>query len=631
MSVSLFVNGKAISIDPTKAIGSGGEGYVWDIGGGIALKVFKGPDHPDYAGSDEQAVRDRQGAEYRLKVLQEKLPKFPKMPAQIIAPRELARTKQGSIMGYTMEFLRGAESLRSYSKPGFRNSAGVDNNEMQRILSDLHGLVSSLHASKVQIGDFNNLGVLVLNGRAYLIDADSFQFGKFMCRSFTPRFVDPLLCSPDTMLLAKDCNEASDWYAFATMVFESLTYVSPYGGVLKGELAKKITHDDRPLHRISVFHPDVVYPVKGVPLDRLSDDMLHFYHQLLEKDARGVFPRDLLERTHWSRCLSCGWEHARRTCPACLVNAPSAYFVEDRRGRLIITPVFRTQGRVLSATLEAGKLKYLYHEDGAFKREGGREVTTGELSSKLKVRILGDASIFSERGNVAVLKPGEKPQVEMVDSYRDTFPVFDTNGEHFFRVSGGRLVRSGDLGEKFLARVVSNQTLFWVGSRFGFGTFRVGAMRQSFVFDAESGVQREVVLPPISGDPIDAACYFTSQACWLFLASVERGNTMHDCVVIARDGQVLAHHREKEGQGGWLDSFTGKAAVSLTKSDATTHALLSIGDNGLVRIEVEGGQLSETTRWPDTAGVMRPSDLLLPSAEGLFVVRASEILSLKLQ
>jgi hypothetical protein len=631
MTAPLFINGKAVYIDPTRAIGSGGEGYVWDIGGGLALKVFKEPDHPDYAGSDEQAKRDREGARLRLKVLQEKLPIFPRLPTQVIAPRELAKTKQGVIMGYTMEFLQGAESLRSFSRPGFRNTAGIDNNAMQKILIDLFELVRSLHAKDVQIGDFNNLGVLELNGRAHLIDADSFQFGKFKCRSFTPKFVDPLVCRPDTILLDKEFSETTDWYAFATMVFESLTYVAPYGGVLKGTLAKSVTQDDRPLHRISVLHRDVVYPTKGVPLDRLPDDLLHFYHLLLEKDKRGVFPRELLEKTRWTRCPTCGWEHAKRQCPACLVTAPSAYYVEDRRGRLIITPVFRTQGRILNATLESGRIRYLYHEDGVFKREGGREVVQGSLSSTLKVRILGDATLFSEAGTVAQLAPAAEPKVEMVDSYRDTFPVFETNGEHFYRVTGGRLVRDAELGEKFLTRVVPNQTLFWVGPRFGFGTYRVGAIRNAFVFDAESEMQREVTLPRLSGDPLDAACFFTTQACWFFIATDERGTTMHDCIVIGRDGQILAHHREKEGQGGWLDSFTGKSAVSLAKGDATTHALLSIGDNGLVRIEVESGQFTETTRWPDTAGVMRPNDLLLPSPQGLFVVRPNEILSIRLQ
>ena len=534
-------------------------------------------------------------------------------------------------MGYTMQFLQGAEVLKSYTRSGFRNSGGIDNNAMQAILLELLELVSSVHTHQVEIGDFNSLGVLVLNGATHLIDADSFQFGGFMCRSFTPRFVDPTLCNKDELVLANDFSEASDWYAFAMMVFESLTYVHPYGGVLKGSLAKTVTHDDRSLHRVSVLHRDVVYPAKGIPLDRLSDDFLHFYHQLLEKDVRGMFPRALLERMRWHRCGTCGTEHTHRTCPACKAQVPSTCFAETRHGRLIMTPVFRTTGRIVQATTEAGKLRYLFWKDGSFYRENDRLVTAGALSSKLKTRILGETTIFSQGGAAVAMSPGAEPKIENVDSYRDTFPVFDTNGQHYFRIFSGRLTRDTELGEKFLARVVSNQTLVWTGPKFGFGTYRVGAIRSSFVFDANTGAQLDVTLPLHIGDPLDATCYFTPHACWLFVASNEYGDIMHDCIVIRRDGTVSAHARAKDGDGSWLDSFTGKAALSLPKGDGVTHALLSIGDAGMVRIEEQNGSLVESTRWPDTQGALRPSDLLIPSAQGIFVVRSNEILLARLQ
>jgi|GEM_PF-5736130 len=292
MSELLYINGKRLVIDQNRAIGSGGEGEVWDIGGGVAAKVFKTPGHPDYAGTDPQSERDRLGAGVRLELLQRKLPVFPRLPGRVVTPQDLIRTKQGQIRGYTMQFLQGAEVLKSYTRPGFRNTAGIDNNAMQSILLDLYDLVSSVHRHEVQIGDFNILGVLVLNGNCYLIDADSFQFGGFMCRSFTPRFVDPLVCKKDELVLAKDFSEKSDWYAFSAMAFETLTHVPPYGGVLKGTVAKGITQDDRPLYRVSVLHKDVTYPTKGTPLDRFSDDFLHYYERLLHGDERGDIQHD---------------------------------------------------------------------------------------------------------------------------------------------------------------------------------------------------------------------------------------------------------------------------------------------------------------------------------------------------
>lgn len=631
MSETLYLKNKRLVIDPNRLIGSGGEGDVWDIGGGLALKVFKTHDHPDYAGSDPQSERDREGARLRLEALQKKLPVFPKLPERVIAPQDLVLTKQGLVRGYTMRFLQGGEVLKSFTRSGFRNSAGVDNNAMQGILLDLFDLVSSVHQRGTQIGDFNILGVLVLNGVSYLIDADSFQFGGFMCRSFTPRFVDPTLCKKDEMVLAKDFSEASDWYSFAMMAFETLTYVTPYGGVLKGPLAKTMTQDERPLRRVSVLHKDVTYPAKGTPLDRLSDDFLHYYEQLLHKDVRGTFPRGLFEKTRWHRCGTCGIEHTHRSCPGCKAIVPSASLVEVRRGRLVLTTVFKTEGRILNATADAGKPRYLYWRDGAFYREGDRLVTRGDLSAKLKTRILGDTTAFSQGGGVvATMSVAADPVVRMVDSYRDTFPVFDTNGKNLFWISSGRILRDGELGEKFLSRSVPGQTLLWTGPKFGLGTYRVGQIRHSFVFDADTGVQREVSFPRPVGDPLDATCYFTPHACWFFIASNERGDIMHDCFVIRRDGTIAAHERAKEGDGSWLDSFMGKTAISLPKGDGVTHALLSVGDAGMCRIEEQNGSLVETTRWSDTQGVLRPTDLLVPSSQGILVVRNNEILLAKL-
>jgi H/ACA ribonucleoprotein complex subunit 3 len=493
------------------------------------------------------------------------------------------------------------------------------------------GVVSAVHRTGTQIGDFNYLGVLVQNGRSLLIDADSFQFGKFKCRSFTTRFVDPTLCKKDQLLLAADPSELSDWYAFALMVFECLTFTSPYGGVVKAGQYQKLPASDRPLRRVSVLSKDVQYPVKGVPLDRLPDEFLEYYHQLLEKDVRGVFPQKILEQMRWTRCPNCDWEFAKRSCPMCAVKAPSAYFVEDRRGKLLLRPIFRSNGRILAATLEGKMLRYLYHENGAFYREGSGKVIEGALGGKLKVRLLGSATYFSEGDTLAKVDPPHPIQVTPVDSYRGAYATFDSNGDGMFHVSGGRLVRTGELGERFLARVLANQTLFWVGPKFGLATYRAGNIRSTIVFDAENGAVNEVALPRLSGDPLDAACYFTSNACWYFVATQERSETIHHCFLISKTGEVLASRSEKEGSDSWLDSFTGKVAMTMSKPGGkAVPSLLSIGEHGLLRIELDDeSSLVETTRWTDARGVLRPTDKLLLGADGLFVIRPNEIINVK--
>ena len=41
------------------------------------------------------------------------------------------------------------------------------------------------------VGDFNDLNILVTGTDAWLIDADSFQFGTYLSPVFTERFLDP--------------------------------------------------------------------------------------------------------------------------------------------------------------------------------------------------------------------------------------------------------------------------------------------------------------------------------------------------------------------------------------------------------------------------------------------------------
>jgi hypothetical protein len=94
---------------------------------------------------------------------------------------------------------------------------------------------------------------------------------------------------------------------------------------------------------------------------------------------------------------------------------------------------------------------------------------------------------------------------------------------------------------------------------------------------------------------------------------------------------VLASRSEKEGSDSWLDSFTGKVAMTMSKPGGkAVPSLLSIGEHGLLRIELDDeSSLVETTRWTDARGVLRPTDKLLLGADGLFVIRPNEIINVK--
>jgi len=625
--MNVYVGGRKLRLDPTSSVGKGGEADIFDIGGDIggrkALKLFKTPDHPDLAGD----VQQQEAARRRLAEHQEKLRRFPGgLPHRVVRPEELVTTKDASrVLGYTMRFLPGAEVLSRYGERSFRQT-GIGGDDVVSLFRALHGTVAGLHRACVVIGDFNDLNVLVLGTEAYVIDADSFQFGPFPCRVFTERFVDPLLCNPVEArpILVQPHNRGSDWYAFAVMLMRSLLFVDPYGGVFKpGPTSVRVAPAARPLHRITVFHPEVRYPKPALPWDVLPDDLLQFFHCVFEKDRRGEFPLRLLEDVRWTRCTLCGAGHARRVCPFCSA-APAAAVREATlvRGEVKSTRVMRTRGLVVWAGVDSGGLRLLVHEDGAIKREDGTTVLAGDPHPRMRFRVGGRRTLVGRDGALVALAAGQPPERRRVD-VRGTQPLFDANEHHVYWIEGSGLLRDGRLGPERIGDVLPGQTLFWVGPEFGFGFYRAGDLHVSFVFDAfGKGINDGVRVPPLRGQLEDATCVFGQDRGWFLTATRDGGRTINRCVVVRRDGTVEAAAEAEAGDGSWLAQIDGKCAAGAF--------LLAATDDGIVRVEVDGGRIVKTREFPDTETFVDAGCRLLPGRDGLYVVDRQEVRLLRI-
>jgi len=615
----VYLRGKKLSLSPSKSIGKGGEADIFDIGNGQVLKVFKQASHPDFAGFR----LEQQMAEARLQEHQKKLPAFPKdLPQRVVTPIDLAtNTKGKTILGYSMKFLKGYEVLLKYADRNYRR-AGVSNDLVVKTFMDLHETVKSIHNKNVVIGDFNDLNIMVKNGEAYIIDADSFQFGPFMCRVFTEKFVDPMLCDPNgpRPILAKLHTPDSDWYAFSVMLMQSLLFVGPYGGIYRpSDKKKRVNHAVRPLKRITVFDNEVKYPKPAVHFSVLPDDLLQHFHRIFKEDRRGEFPDNLLN-IKWVVCTNCGMVHARKTCPGCATYTPTAV-KEVIRGRVTCTRVFRTSGIIVFATVQNNRLRYLYHEGGEFKREGGIPVIKGNIRPTMRFGIQSKSTLVGEKGCLVVLSPGatEKLAVDSVGS----LPLFAANDNRYYWVTDGRLMRNGRLGPKRIGDVLSNQTLFWVGSQFGFGFYRAGNFNVGFVFNAETGgINDSVKLPVIPGQLVDATCYFAGNWAWFIVSVRDKGKTVNKCMIIKSDGSVNESFEAHDGDGSWLGSARGKCAAG--------RFLLAATDDGVVRVEPDGGTLSVVKEFPDTEPFVDSGCHLFASNAGLFVVSRKEVRSLKI-
>jgi len=614
--MNVIINNKVVRVDPTKAIGKGGEADIYDIGNNIILKLFKTPNHPDLNGFPEEQL----GAKLRLQEHQKKLKAFPKnMPSKVISPMDLAMDSKKQILGYTMKFLKGYEMLLKYSDRKYRNS--ISNELVLKTFRDLHSTVNQVHNIGVVIGDFNDLNIMVLNGEAYLIDADSFQFNSFYCRVFTERFVDPLLCNPNENypVLTSFHNAESDWYAYAVMMMQSFLFVGPYGGVyVPKDKTKRINHATRPLKRITVFDPEVKYPKPAIHYSVLNDDLLQYFHQLFEEDKRGEFPEKLLNM-RWTTCSDCGAVHARNVCPNCAKYVGAVR--ETIRGNVSCLKVFQTSGIIVLSKI-GKRLQYLCYDNGSFIREDGSVVVKGNLKPTMRFRIRNNETLIGDKDQFILFNPGNNPEKVVVDSL-NLLPMFDTNNQYRYWVYDGRLMRNDVISDKYIGDVLRNQTLFWVGEKFGFGFYRAGSLSVAFVFDTvNSGINDTVKFPNINGFIIDATCYFAGNWCWFLFSVREGARTINRCMIIKDDGKIYEKAEAIDGDGSWLGNIRGKCAAG--------KFLLSATDNGIMRIEPSNGTLEIVKEFPDTEPFVDSGCHLYPDANGLYVVSRKEIHLLKI-
>ena len=612
-----IVGSQTFSLRPTDVVGKGGEADIY-LKGREAFKIFKTPSHPDLAGQPEAQV----AARARLAEHQHKLAAFPHgLPARVIAPRELVRDTKGLIAGYKMPFLDHAEVLYRYGERSFRDQ-GITDETAVAVLADLHRTVEGIHTKGVVIGDFNDLNVLVREREAYVIDADSMQFGPYTTQVFTAKFVDPLICDPTLRapVMVRPHTADTDWYAYLVMVMQVLLYVGPYGGVhVPQDPTKRVPPDARALARLTVFDPEVRYPKPARHYSTLPDALLDHFHKVFEQDVRGMPDRSLVEGLRFTTCTKCGSVHARSVCPSCM-HVTKTMEKEVHTGSVSATKIFSSDGPILFAVSQLGALRYLYHEGGTYKREGGRTVLTAPLDHNVRFRIRGTDTVFARDTQAVVLAADGSQHSISVDAYGH-LPLVDATSSRLFYAEGTVLKRTGDLGLDYPERVgdiLPNQTLFWAGETLGFGFYRAAELSNFFVWNVQhKGLNDSVAVPPIRGQLIDATCVSSDSHIWFFTSTKEGQQTVNRCFLISETGVVLGTAEAVPGDGSWLGSFRGALALG--------DFLLAPTDEGVVRVKLHAGTLVVEKEYRDTKRFVDADSRLFASREGLLVVGRYDI------
>jgi serine/threonine protein kinase len=535
---------------------------------------------------------------------QMKLVEFPSgLPGNVITPLVLAFDCNDQVIGYVMAFVPDGTPLIKYGSAKFRRDHLISVERILRIMANLHDLVNAVHAHGIVIGDFNDKNVLVLpNDEVCLLDADSFQFGRWECPTFVPGFVDPQIIGPgkvaNTIIKTDKHSALTDWYAYAVMLFQLLVGVNPYtGGFYNPPQEEAPIKGAKRIHnRISVFHPRVTLPNSAVPFDRLPPGILDCFRLIFEQEQRGVIPRELLTR-------------AQPTQPKPTVPQPAATPPQPPPPRATpVQPRPRTHSpftAILGVSLQGGQPRYVYHDRGAYRREGGRVVLAlPNHDARLSPFPAGDRTV--------VASSTEKSFAIFTDDRRSTGAVktqvqfgrvtVAANDRHVYWLRGSELVRDGYGGTVVIGNIAPNLTSVWVGERFGIALEQAGVLTRILTFGAERSGLHSITLPPDFGSVIDAQCVVGDKLAWLTLSIENGGRVVNRCYVFDALAQLHATAEANQGDGSWLGSMTPAAHATVAK------LITPVPQVGIVRVGIAGQRAKQEIVYPNSSALVPDKD-----------------------
>lgn len=601
------IEGRPHLFDQDQFLASGGEADVYRFepdqsftqrfgNGPFVVKLFREEGHDD----KRRAVLERQA----------KLRAFPQgLPEEVVKPLSLAcdpaQKVNGNpkVIGYAMPFVTDAIPLIRFKAPQFRKDhpERVTIQRLCRILVNLHALVSKVHQCGVVIGDLNDKNVLVgHNDEVYLLDADSLQYGEWECPAFVPNFVDPKIIEvhhKDASRIKKvgDHSVQTDWYAFAVIAFQLLVRVNPYldGFCKLKDKGKPIKGNRRLQHQISVFHPEVNLPRTALPLDLLPEAIHEVFRMVFEDGARGEFPRELLTETEWKQCISCGNEHGRAMCPRCSAAPSAATQSTSKSGTTTrpSRPAARTPitlpGQILAVASQEGKLRCVYHHDGAYRREDHQPFWTAEYDPQVSAFPAGHRTVVMRDNRFAIFDGGSAPLAFGTQQVYGKTTVA-ANSKHVYWVDGSSLVRdNAGRGTVTMGQIVPNLTSVWVGERFGLALVD-GISSRILTFHASRPGLHSFNLPALPGVIVDAQCVISEHLAWLVLSiRLPSGRVRNRCYVFDSQAQLHASAEANRGGNTWLGHVTQSAHAAGTK------LFVPVPRSGIVRVGFENRAIEQ--------------------------------------
>lgn len=213
----VICGGKPLALGP--CLGRGGEGEIFAAGDGSnrAVKLYFKWDPAREA--KVQALTD--GG-------------FAKTCRTVAFPLEKVFYPDRRFAGFTMRQVDGHQPIHQLLAPVSRRTCFpvADWSFLVRVAVNVARSVASVHAARVLVGDINSSNFLISqDATVTLIDADSFQVGKFRCLVGMPEYTPPELIGMNLGSVDRTANH--DFFGLAVLLFQILCLGRhPFAGVL---------------------------------------------------------------------------------------------------------------------------------------------------------------------------------------------------------------------------------------------------------------------------------------------------------------------------------------------------------------------------------------------------------------
>jgi len=618
----IVYKGQTIDLDTKYSLGSGGEAIVIKHKQ-IAFKIYHSP-------SPERAIK-----------LQDFLRHGFKLSNHILAPVDLTRDSKGNVNGFAMEVAPKAASFIDLSNLMYRKKHQISTNNVAEIFFNSKAILDVLHNNnpEIVVGDLNDVNKLFTDDwQVYYIDVDSFQFGKHPCFVGTDTFIDPRLYGVDLTKKPAFTKE-TDHYAFAVMLFKSLLFVHPYGG-MHGQYKTMVRRAEK---AVWALDKSVIYPKIGLHPETLSDDVLDYFAKMFVKGQRLGISAQTLQSLIGSfiECKSCGtfYSNTRSKCPQCQKTAPQRsvdltnIIVQKQvdTERCDVTLIYQTTGTILFMKVVNNKIVVVSFENGntvlSVIAENYKQsfVLWAGFEKQFKYEYFEPSHLVVNQGNDLIVFDISKNMPLLIMrcttlSYKND-PVFSCSQDYLYRLTTNAIMRGKFVGDQFIEEDITtameNQTWLSTGQNdFGLGMFQVFSQSQFFVF-SKTG-RYEVEMDQIKGQVIDMSVCVSVSNLILLRKTIVNGRTFSHWHIINSEGKVLESKTEESLNSELLKNIHGKQLAGSSIVHAT--------DAGIV-IE-KHGQLALKQ---STAEFVDSDQSLWFYRQGLLAVSANKISYLVLQ